>query len=78
MRIRHPGEEADAETECLQCRLDELEIELIREALERTGGNKSRAALQLGVSRQGLHKKLVRLGLDDFRAGRGTVGRAEA
>ena len=63
LRIRLHREDDLNPGESLQRRLDELEAELIREALERTGGNKSRAALQLGVSRQGLHKKLVRLGL---------------
>ncbi len=37
----------------------------MREALERTRWNKSRAARELGLSRQGLYKKLQRYGLTD-------------
>lgn len=37
-----------------------LEIRLIRSALERHDGNKLRAAQALGITRQGLHKKLKR------------------
>ncbi|MCG8460144.1 MAG: sigma 54-interacting transcriptional regulator, partial [Holophagales bacterium] len=36
----------------------------IREALHRSGGNKSEAARQLGLSRNGLNMKMGRLGLD--------------
>jgi DNA-binding protein Fis len=38
-----------------------LERELVREALERTAGNQSRAAQLLGVSRYGLQKMIKRL-----------------
>jgi transcriptional regulator with GAF, ATPase, and Fis domain len=41
-----------------------LEIRLIRSALARTSGNKLRAAEELGITRQGLHKKLKRYGLE--------------
>ena len=37
----------------------------IREALRRSRGNKSQAARQLGLSRNGLNMKLTRLGLED-------------
>jgi serine/threonine-protein kinase PknK len=40
-----------------------LEMRRLRETLERTHGNKSRAARALGLSRQGLLKKLRRYGL---------------
>lgn len=40
-----------------------LEIRLIRSALEQHGGNKLRSAAALGITRQGLHKKLKRYGL---------------
>jgi DNA-binding NtrC family response regulator len=40
-----------------------LEERRLRETLERTHGNKSRAARALGLSRQGLLKKLRRYGL---------------
>jgi len=45
----------------LKTRLEELERELVREALERTAGNQSRAAQLLGVSRYGLQKMIKRL-----------------
>ena len=44
-------------------RVQALERELIREALEASGGNRERAARQLGISRQGLYKKLARYDL---------------
>jgi DNA-binding NtrC family response regulator len=46
-----------------------LEERRLREALERTRWNKSRAARVLGLSRQGLLKKLRRYGLVDLAAG---------
>ena len=44
--------------------VEELEVKLIRTAIERTGGNKVGAAKLLGITRQGLHKKLKRYELD--------------
>ena len=41
-------------------RVQELEQALIQEALKRTGDNRARAAELLGITRQGLHKKLKR------------------
>jgi DNA-binding NtrC family response regulator len=38
-------------------------------ALARAGGNRARAARALGLSRQGLLKTLVRLGLDRTEVG---------
>jgi len=43
-----------------------LEERRLREALSRTRGNKTRAARALGLSRQGLLKKLRRYGLEDL------------
>lgn len=43
--------------------LDSAEKELIARALEQSRGNKSSAARMLGISREGLRKKLKRLGL---------------
>lgn len=45
----------------LRSRLDGVEQDLIRSALERTAGNKSRAAELLGITRAGLKMKLARL-----------------
>ncbi len=42
---------------------DEMEIDLVRRALEQAKGNKTRAAKILGISREGLRKMLKRLGM---------------
>ena len=47
----------------LQLARREFEREYVREALERHGGNRTRTAAALGLSRQGLGLKLNRLGL---------------
>ena len=53
--------------------LEDAERLLIRRALDSSGGNKSHAAEMLGITREGLRKKLIRLGLrsdaDDGDAG---------
>jgi two-component system NtrC family response regulator len=41
----------------------DLEIRLINQALEKNQGNRTQAAKQLGISRQGLIKKIERYGL---------------
>jgi DNA-binding NtrC family response regulator len=50
------------------CRLEDarrsFEERFVRAALVRTGGHRGRAASELGVTRQGLTKLLVRLGID--------------
>lgn len=43
--------------------LEENEIEVIRHALEQTGGNRTRASELLGITRRGLIYKLKRLGM---------------
>jgi transcriptional regulator with PAS, ATPase and Fis domain len=48
----------------LDLRLAELEERLVREALARTGGNRTRAARLLGISRNGLAIKMERLGVE--------------
>ncbi len=47
----------------LDAALTELERRLVRDAMLSAGGNQSEAARRLGISRVGLIKKLVRLGL---------------
>ncbi|MGM0574710.1 MAG: sigma 54-interacting transcriptional regulator [Myxococcota bacterium] len=49
----------------LKARVERLERVVLREALERAEGNKSRVARDLGLSRAGLNMKLKRLGLWD-------------
>lgn len=43
--------------------MDQVERWLITEALREHGGNKTRTAATLGITREGLHKKLDKLGL---------------
>ncbi len=45
--------------------LDELERELIAQALERTDGNKTGAARLLGLSRDTLRYRLEKYGIED-------------
>ena len=45
----------------LPLNLQEAELILVREALKESGGNKSKAAELLGITREGLRKKLLRL-----------------
>ena len=47
----------------LKAKVDALEVQLVREALERTRGNQTRAAEVLGISRFGLQKMIRRLGI---------------
>ncbi len=69
-RVRHPPwPECEVEPEelvgslTLEPRLRQLETQLIREALRRTKGKRIAAAQLLGISRNGLAKKMKRLGL---------------
>ena len=45
--------------------LDQYEDKLIREALQRAGGNKSQAARLLGLSRNALRYRLSKIGVPD-------------
>ncbi|NCN95849.1 MAG: nitrogen fixation protein NifA, partial [Bdellovibrionales bacterium] len=47
--------------------LEELEREMIKEGLRRTGWNKSKLAKELGISRAGLIMKVEKYGLDKRR-----------
>jgi DNA-binding NtrC family response regulator len=47
--------------------LDELERQAIIRALEETQGNRTRAAIVLGISRSTLKRKLATLGLKERR-----------
>ncbi|MBQ4567018.1 MAG: sigma-54-dependent Fis family transcriptional regulator [Desulfovibrio sp.] len=49
--------------------LEKTEQRLIQQALAKSNGNKSRAAELLGITREGLRKKLLRHGLRDDQAG---------
>jgi DNA-binding NtrC family response regulator len=47
-----------------RAKFDEMECDLIRRTLEKTGGNKSRAAQLLGISRKRLYSRIERYGLE--------------
>jgi transcriptional regulator with PAS, ATPase and Fis domain len=47
-----------------RARFDEMESDLIRRTLEKTGGNKSRAAQMLGISRKRLYARIERYRLE--------------
>jgi len=49
--------------------LEEVERDLVRQALERAGGNKSRAAKLLGLSRATLRYRIEKFGLDQEATG---------
>jgi transcriptional regulator with GAF, ATPase, and Fis domain/tetratricopeptide (TPR) repeat protein len=63
--VAHPGlaTREGGGAPSLREQLDALEYRLVREALRKHGGNQTRAAVDLGVSRFGLQKMLKRLGL---------------
>lgn len=54
----------------LEDQVARLEARMIRDAMEETGGNRSRAASLLGLSRNGLAMKISRLGIHDGAAAR--------
>lgn len=67
-RIREFGEKSKVQGVRIQGKLrdalEELEREMIREGLKRTGWNKSRLAKELGISRAGLINKVEKYNLD--------------
>ncbi|OHC66222.1 MAG: sigma-54-dependent Fis family transcriptional regulator [Rhodocyclales bacterium GWA2_65_19] len=63
--LRNPSAVLDAEGGTLKDRLDQVEAQVIGEALRRHRGNKTRVAEDLGLTRVGLRMKLTRLGLGD-------------
>ncbi len=54
---------AAGEERTLKARLERLEADVVREALQRHKGNKTRVADELGLTRVGLRMKLDRLGI---------------
>jgi len=61
------GAGCDSDNLTLRSRVERLERQLIREALNRSQGNQTKAATVLGLSRFGLQKKLRRYGLSAER-----------
>jgi DNA-binding NtrC family response regulator len=58
--------------------IDRVEKELIRRALEASGGNRARAAEQLGIRRQLLYQKMARLGWEVSRNETGGVAKGDS
>jgi two-component system response regulator HupR/HoxA len=48
----------------LRERLEAVEAQYIRDALQENGGRRSRTAIQLGLTREGLYKKMRRLEIE--------------
>ncbi len=61
--IRAEGEGHGADSRSLRTQVEELERRMIGRALMVHGGNKTRVAEELGLSRLGLRKKMARLGI---------------
>ncbi len=59
-----PVRAATREGESLRESLDRIEAWLIRRALERHGGRRAETARRLGVTREGLYKKMQRLNIE--------------
>lgn len=57
----------DASIQLGSMTLSEIEKEAVRQALVATGGNRTRAAEQLGVSRRTLHRKILEFGFDEVK-----------
>jgi transcriptional regulator with PAS, ATPase and Fis domain len=55
--------ELDKEQESLN--LDDLERQMLEKALERNGGNRKKAALELGISDRSLYRRIKQYGLDE-------------
>ena len=64
VREAEPTQTFEEDSLELAPRVDALEREMICEALRRTRGKKVAAAEMLGVSRNGLAKKMARLGIE--------------
>lgn len=73
-KIFEAGEKAKVQGARLQGKLkdalEDLEREMIREGLRRTGWNKSKLAKELGISRAGLIMKVEKYGLDKRKIAR--------
>ena len=73
-KILEAGEKSKVQGSRLQGKLkdalEELERDMIREGLRRTGWNKSKLAKELGISRAGLIMKVEKYGLDKRKLAR--------
>jgi Nif-specific regulatory protein len=62
-RIVEPVETVMRDGESLRETLQRIEAWLLRRALEAHGGHRTRTARRLGITREGLHKKMKRFGI---------------
>jgi DNA-binding NtrC family response regulator len=62
--IAEPAAAAGANGESLRAQLDRVESLLLRRALDRNDGRRTVTARQLGLTREGLYKKMKRLGIE--------------
>jgi len=62
--ILEAGSEAGEARESLRAQMDRVESWLLRRALDRNDGRRTVTARQLGLTREGLYKKLKRLGIE--------------
>ncbi len=62
-RVASVAGKAAPPTGTLRERMEEVERWILLQALDEHGGNKSETARTLGISREGLHKKLARFGI---------------
>lgn len=58
-----PRKSADRPTETAVSTLEEMELQMIRKAMEKCNGNLSAVAAQLGITRQTLYNKMKKFGL---------------
>jgi two-component system response regulator HupR/HoxA len=74
LRLRQPARDSavksirtELDSSLLKHQLERLEAQVLREAMLRHKGNKTRVAEELGLTRVGLRMKLMRLGLEKDR-----------
>ena len=57
--------------------LAEVERELVRQAIDRAGGNQTHAAQLLGIERDALRRRLIKYGFHHYRDEAKAAGRQE-
>jgi DNA-binding NtrC family response regulator len=58
-------EYVEPERELESLNLSDLSRQMLEKALERNGGNRKKAALELGISDRTLYRRIKQYGLDD-------------
>jgi Nif-specific regulatory protein len=62
--ILEPVRAVGERTETLRTTMDRIEAWLVRRALDEHGGRRTQTARTLGLTREGLYKKMKRLGVE--------------